>query len=203
MDAARLRSEAPARLTQLRRFMWRVGANLLVLSALSGAYAPRIIAQEAPAGFDEYIKAIGAAIARHDLAAVQRAQQLAPQLFHEAIRTRPLLHYSVAVGDVNITRFILDQGADVNARISGGETPLDGAVYFCDSRLIELLVRSGADSASRVRAWINASAAKQVWQERNVPSLQRTWMGITRTVTLDDVFLAWSTVIRLGIGVTG
>jgi hypothetical protein len=55
------------------------------------------------------------------------------------------LHDAAANGHVEISRLLLQNGADVNARRYGGNTPLHDAAIFGHVDILHLLVENGAD----------------------------------------------------------
>jgi ankyrin repeat protein len=64
-----------------------------------------------------------------------------------AMRNQPL-HAAAAGRQVGASRVLLDAGADVNCRQTGGYTPLHAAAQNGDRALVELLLARGADPAA-------------------------------------------------------
>jgi len=62
------------------------------------------------------------------------------------------LHSSVASHSLDITRVLLEHGADVNAVQQGGYTPLLEAAHAGELEILELLLQYGADPLARGEA---------------------------------------------------
>ncbi|WP_165227137.1 ankyrin repeat domain-containing protein [Aquisphaera insulae] len=91
-----------------------------------------------------------------DLARRGRHETLARELHAQAAdRPRPgksltgRLCKAVEAGDVDAIRTLVDAGADVNARLSGGKTPLLIAVEQGYTQAVEMLLAAGADPNKR------------------------------------------------------
>jgi ankyrin repeat protein len=65
-----------------------------------------------------------------------------------AFRVAPL-HSSVARRSAPISRLLVENGADVNARQQGGYTPLHEAAQNGDDEIVDLLLEHGADVSVR------------------------------------------------------
>jgi ankyrin repeat protein len=59
------------------------------------------------------------------------------------------LHAAVAGRHASMVRFLLERGADANARQSGGWTPLQGAAQAGDRDMVEALIANGAQINAR------------------------------------------------------
>jgi ankyrin repeat protein len=59
------------------------------------------------------------------------------------------LHIAATAGRVDIITYMLDRGADIEARTAGGQTPLFQTVPLVGSRAFELLLSRGADLYAR------------------------------------------------------
>ncbi len=68
----------------------------------------------------------------------------------------------MASGDANGVNVLLANGADVNGRTDGGQTPLILAVLFGHTNLLHLLLKAGADPLLRDKLGLNAIE----WAER-------------------------------------
>ena len=55
------------------------------------------------------------------------------------------LHYAALMGHGDIAQFLVERGAQVNARHDGGRTPLHDAAMKGHSDLVRMLLLSGAD----------------------------------------------------------
>jgi uncharacterized protein len=55
------------------------------------------------------------------------------------------LHYAAFQGSVPVTKYLLDNKADVNAKAPNGITPLMGAVRGSHEDVVKLLLGQGAD----------------------------------------------------------
>lgn len=60
-------------------------------------------------------------------------------------RRTVLIQFSTALGDWDMTTWLLDHGADPNARCYIDYTPLSYAVTYADLPTIDLLLRRGGD----------------------------------------------------------
>ena len=63
---------------------------------------------------------------------------------------------AVTSGDESAVGTLLANGADVNERTSGGQTPLILAVIFGHTELVRVLVKAGADPELRDNLGLNA-----------------------------------------------
>lgn len=61
----------------------------------------------------------------------------------------PPLHSACAFGNANLVETLLGNGADVNAKGTGGWTALHFAVLFNRSRIVEFLLKKKADVNSQ------------------------------------------------------
>ncbi|HYX30211.1 MAG TPA: ankyrin repeat domain-containing protein [Pyrinomonadaceae bacterium] len=75
----------------------------------------------------------------------------------------PPLLLAAREGRVNAVRYLLDQGADVNARDFAGNTALDEATYYAQVPVIKELIARGAS----VNALANGATALDVALNRN------------------------------------
>lgn len=63
----------------------------------------------------------------------------------ESVYQMSALHFAAAHGNVEIARFLLRNGADINLKDTNGETPLHHAVGDGRTEMVELLIALGAD----------------------------------------------------------
>jgi type II secretory pathway predicted ATPase ExeA/ankyrin repeat protein len=63
-------------------------------------------------------------------------------------RWKPLLEKAVSLGDTALVEKLLDAGADINAPVAGGKTPLAVAAGDGDETMVRLLLDRGADPSS-------------------------------------------------------
>jgi len=56
---------------------------------------------------------------------------------------------AAGLGSNGIARVLLDQGADVNAKPTGGYTPLMAAALNGQKELVQLLIARGADPSAK------------------------------------------------------
>jgi ankyrin repeat protein len=83
------------------------------------------------------------------------------------------LHYGATGPNVEVVRFLLDQGADINAIAPNGASPLMMAARYGPEDSVRLLIARGADK--RVRNSLNQSAvdyARMSGREFLLPLLQ-------------------------------
>ena len=55
------------------------------------------------------------------------------------------LHYAASTGQTQMTRFLIDKGAEVNARTERGVTPLYMAARVIATPTVDVLLKAGAD----------------------------------------------------------
>jgi len=151
---------------------------------------------------DKVVPAIRQAIIDGDLTSVKKYYNLNPDAFSTVMESIPLLHAATEVGEAAIAEFLISKGADVN-RVKDGETPLDIACEWADYRLVEILIKSGADKASRKRAWMTLHAMRTVYEQRDMTAGQKERNGVTRTITMKDIKLALATLSKLGVTIAG
>jgi ankyrin repeat protein len=77
------------------------------------------------------------------------------------------LHYAATGPNAAVVAYLLDQGADVNARAPNGNTPLMMAARFGTEDSVKLLVQRGADkqllNAANLSAADMATVAERPW----------------------------------------
>ncbi|CAK9292326.1 unnamed protein product [Gordionus sp. m RMFG-2023] len=64
---------------------------------------------------------------------------------NEELRGRQPLHYAADYGQAEIIKFLLNQGADINAKDSYGITPILAAIWEGHIPVVQLLLEKGAD----------------------------------------------------------
>jgi hypothetical protein len=145
--------------------------NLALLALITGVFLPIGCTQRTPpvannvgiktnqnanrsatnkAQRDESHASLAAAIGTNDLTQVQKLVKDNPQLIHTQGRIGTPLHVAVSKStNPEIVKFLLDSGADVNARDKRGNAPLNVAVRGRNSdtksKLVALLLSRGAD----------------------------------------------------------
>jgi ankyrin repeat protein len=55
------------------------------------------------------------------------------------------LSWAALLGDTEIAKFLIEKGADVNAKSRDGSTPLHSAAFLGRAEIAELLIQKGAD----------------------------------------------------------
>jgi peptidoglycan/LPS O-acetylase OafA/YrhL len=61
----------------------------------------------------------------------------------------PMLGWAALLGDVDLTRILLDAGANVNVRSTGGHRPIHQATFLGHPTVLNLLIERGADLTVR------------------------------------------------------
>ena len=89
------------------------------------------------------------AIARGDVADVQRHLHKDPSLLTSGRRPTPLLHHAILRRQPDIAKVLIEAGADLNEPDRAARTPLHAAVLGRDARTLELLLQRGADMTRR------------------------------------------------------
>jgi ankyrin repeat protein len=92
-----------------------------------------------PATTLEYWASLG------NLTMVQRALEEQPDVNVKGLDDYTALHAAAENGHVEVMRFLLERGADVNARLVSGQTPLDFATGENAAILKEYGGRRGAE----------------------------------------------------------
>ena len=93
------------------------------------------------------------------------------------------LPHAVTSGDESAVKALLARGADVNEKTSGGQTALILAVIFGHTKLVELLIRAGADAHLRDNLGLNAIE----WAQRR--GLTEALALLTNTPQPNKVFV--------------
>jgi len=93
--------------------------------------------------FFEAIRNSNVAFIKQQLADGVDPESLDPDLQMSA------LALAAAAGEEEITRLLLDAGANVDLRNSDGTTPLGTAVFFGQTEIVKLLLEKGADSQAQ------------------------------------------------------
>lgn len=84
------------------------------------------------------------------------------------------LHYACSGPDRGAVQWLLEQGADVNARSPNGSTPLMMAAGYGDSGSIAILLKAGADNRLRNEQGLDAADfAKRAGRERIADQIGR------------------------------
>ena len=55
------------------------------------------------------------------------------------------LSWAALLGDTEIAKFLIEKGAEVNAKSRDGSTPLHSAAFLGNAEIAELLIQKGAD----------------------------------------------------------
>jgi ankyrin repeat protein/L-ascorbate metabolism protein UlaG (beta-lactamase superfamily) len=97
-----------------------------------------------------------------DLAAVKTAIDGDPGLLSSRLANgQTLLHTAAYNGKLEIAKYLIDKGADVNARSASASAPLHGAALYGHEEVVRLLISKGADpnaaNASGFTPVINAA----------------------------------------------
>ena len=74
-------------------------------------------------------------------------------LQREDLRRLLLLHYPARLGDEILVREFISMGADVEARLSDGDTALHGAARYGQTNIVRLLIHSGASIDPQTSSW--------------------------------------------------
>ena len=74
---------------------------------------------------------------------VSKKKNLSP--YFKSIKWGSLLHWAVLLKNFELVKLLVENGADVNAIASTGETPLHYAVLVRDTEIINYLLQKGAN----------------------------------------------------------
>ena len=89
------------------------------------------------------------------------------------------LHYSTTAGNVEITEFLLNQGAMINARSPNNTTPLMMAVFNGNEIVIKLLLDKGADLKMRNDQGYTAIDVAASYNRQDIQQgLQSRWQKV-------------------------
>uniref|UniRef100_A0A131XKV7 Putative myotrophin n=1 Tax=Hyalomma excavatum TaxID=257692 RepID=A0A131XKV7_9ACAR len=66
-----------------------------------------------------------------------------------SIDGRPPLHYAADYGQADVLRYLIDKGADVNAKDKYGISPLLAAIWEGHTACVKLMVEKGASKDGR------------------------------------------------------
>ena len=82
------------------------------------------------------------------------------------------LHYAVEAENFEITHYLLEKGADVNAQNveKCGDTPLGNVGASCSLRMAKLLVKFGANPATR--GWMQLSAIDRAKERKKAEGVK-------------------------------
>jgi uncharacterized protein len=89
------------------------------------------------------------------------------------------LHYAATAGNVEITQFLLNQGAMINARSPNNTTPLMMAVFNGNEEVIKLLLDKGADLKMRNDQGYTAIDVAAAYNKEDIQQgLQSRWQKL-------------------------
>ncbi|EDW52408.1 myotrophin [Drosophila sechellia] len=80
-----------------------------------------------------------------EIDAVQAAFQNDAQKVNEEIKGRFPVHYAADFGQLNVLKFLISLGADINKKDKHGITPILAAIWEGHTSCVELLLKVGAD----------------------------------------------------------
>jgi hypothetical protein len=84
------------------------------------------------------------------------------------------LHYAASGPEPRVVAFLLDAGAQIDARSPSGSTPLMLAARYGDERSVDVLLQRGADARSKNPAgWDAADLARMAGRDRLADRLER------------------------------
>jgi ankyrin repeat protein len=93
------------------------------------------------------------------------------------------LHYACAKGHLDVTSFLIDNGANVNALSLGGTTPLMMAVQSGNELLVKLLLDKGADLQIRNAEGITAIDIADIYNKPEISQgLRSRWQKLYKQV---------------------
>ena len=136
---------------------------------------------------NDLLKAIG----KKDLNQLINYNSRNPEYFIKAASV--ILVPAVDGGDLDIVKYLIKNGADVDYRL-GEVTPLDVAAEWADYRMIDLLCQNGARGSRNegsATGWgtpkMTLTSMKLVFKQRNLSIGSKERNGITRQIRYDDI----------------
>ena len=91
------------------------------------------------------------------------------------------IHDAARNGDLSGVQAELDKGADVNAKVFGGYTPLRFAARYGRMEIVELLIANGADVNAQTNAGMTPLSLANVFDRTEIADLLRKHGGKTKS----------------------
>lgn len=129
-------------------------------------------------------------IMKNDLNRLVQYRDAMPETFKQL--STSLLCPAVEVGNLEIIKFLVNEGADINCKGNDEETPLHIAAEYAGADIIKYLCQNGArvDLRNKEGATprIILIAWEAIFEQRNITTFSKERYGISHTIYLNDIY---------------